>query len=395
MPKTNQSKGIAQNTRKRTNARGNQQKPRCKASTGAKTHTPKIIANSLFALTLTPLIGLEVEQKFDKPKKVYGSDDYNKMYKDLFECVQTGLTIINGKGSPWNPINEGYDIAFSLKYILNVFKHNLLPEDFEFNIDEVDGEYYFTVYSPFFGTKENWNFYEIKPIVKYLEKTDTKLYNLFIKFLKCFMTITEINDWRDFFYAEEQIEEQLNNWFEDRAGDVENEEEENIMQEEYKLAFDCVQDYKKGEPAQYIKKVGASEFHNVDYFIKKIKTLGFADPVIDWMLKTCEFLKLSCGSVHQFVYQEFQDSDDGDGLAFYDQHTIIWDAEDYYTSEIDAMVESTAIGIGVVPPVMHFHLKKDSKKYDFGWIEKSKNWILEFDKVYQGFLELNKIIKKL
>lgn len=394
MPKTNQSKTVTQQPRKRSDARSNKQKPRCKASVRSKTITSKVIANSLFALTLTPLIGFEVEQKLEKPKKVYAQEDYTKMYSDLFECVQTGLKLINGEGSSWNPINNGYDIAFSLKYVINVFKHNLLPEGFDFNIDEVDGEYYFTAYTPCYVSKENWHSYEIKPVVKYLEKTDTKLYKLFIEFLKCFITITEINDWRDCFYAEEYIAEQLDNWFDEKAEYVENEEEESIMHSEYQLALATVEEYKNGEPAQYIKKVSSATFHNVDYFINKINNLGFSDPVIDWMLKTCEFLKLKVGSLNEFVYQEFQESDEGDGLALYDQHTIIWDSEDYYTKEIESIIESSATGMGVLPPIIHFHLRKDSKSYDFNRIEQSKNWLIEFDKVFESFYELSNKLKK-
>lgn len=397
MPQKIKHKRTAQRSRKGINGRKNDTGNGRQAGR-TKKEASRVIANSIFALTLLPKPSLEVLNKTGGSGWSYSGqrdDDYYQMYEELFQAYRAGIKIVTGEPTFMDPLKEGFDIGFALSYVMNGFKNNILPKGFDFNIDRGhDGSYYFSIYSvcPF---PEYWHCFEVAPVLRRLRKINKKLHDTFIIFLSCFMKHTGISGWWNggMGYAEYQLEEELNAWDEYHTDDDTDEDAEGSNNANYNAAVETYESYKNGEAHEYAVLIKKTKAISTEHLLKKLQRFNSRNPLVVWMKEVCDFMKMPY-CVQDFYYDEIME--DGEGLEFDQQVSIVWDFDDAYSSCQKSSIDSVASCCGVYPPIASIALTDVSKELDLDWLKNAAAWTEKLTNLYDSFNSiLNKSYKKI
>lgn len=375
MPKTTNTRSAARRTRKSPNAGKNKKRQGRQASCRSGKVSTQVIGNSVFALVMQPKPGVEVLEKMEgKKKRSYhdDTDDYYQMYADLLECFQNALPLVTGEKSVFDPLANGMEIGAALSYVSNVFKNNILPEGFEFNVDRNDDGYYFTIYKEcnFAGY---WHAFEIKQIVYRLRKTNPKLHDLFISFIACFMRKADIMAWWNggMGYAEYMLEEEVNDWDNYHGMDTTDESSEENMKA-YQSAVKTLENYTSGEAKEYQDLISNAKHRTLHSILKSLERFNSRNKIVQWMKEVCNFLLLP-GCVSDFTYPEMEEEQET-GLSFDQQVAIIWDWDDEYTSQQSQSIDAQASGIGVCYPMINMGIMRFTKSIDFEDLKKRCSW---------------------
>ncbi len=386
MPKTINKTRTAQRTRKSIYAGKNRKKQGRKRSGGNKAQGPRVIANSIFALTLQPKYGYEVMQKVEG-NDFSNDEDYGRMYKDLLLATRHALKLVKNETSTFDPLAGGFDWSTSFVMVINMFKNNIVPKGYEFNIDgNAEEGYYFTCFKavafPF-----AWHTFEIKTPVKYLRR-NKKLHDLFIQLMSCLYKKTGINTWWDsaYGYADvmlDDIDEAMNYYGLD--------EEEDEYELRKKELTELKESYTKGEVYKYKLLLRNSDFIKPENLLKQLSKFRKTNPVIIWMYKACEFLKLQ-GNINDYVYEEYVQ--DEEGLRMEDQAAIIWSYDDImYRYQSEAM-DNDAGNMGVIEPYLNFPISKDNRFIDMEDLPEREQWLTKLSRLQDDYtLMLKKIMK--
>lgn len=386
MPKTITRKRIARAVRKGINAGKNQSRPRRTRSNGTAEKAARIIANSLFALTLKERPAIEIADKLSTKKQLHldSDDDFYKIYKDLLKILHHAIPLITGEKTKFDPLTEGFDIGFAMHYIIKCFENNIQPKGYDYSIDKDGNGYYFTIYKEC-DFKEYWHAFEIQPVVHYLKKNKA-LHDLFISFIRSLMLYTDIQLWWQgtIAFADEWLEERI----------VYMEEEGEIEEpEDLEKAKSTLHSYKQGEAKKYQNLLTRAATFSPEQLLQKLQRFNARNKVVIWMKEACVFMQLP-GNMSDFHYPEFiEDISDGEGLHFPDQASIIW-AWDEYATMAGEWMDDVANNCGVIPPLLNFHITTETKSFDFAEFDKRSGWPHELTIIQTKYNALVESIKK-
>lgn len=395
MSKKIKDRRSAQKVRSTSDGRNNQKKQGRKVSNDDKTQTPRVIANSLFALTLNEKSGIEVSlNQCNSNVFAENTNGIEELYYDLLNTFQTALKLYTGEITTVDPYKSGMSIDNSILYLINGFKNSILPFGFELNVDyRHDKGYHFTIFKEI-ETPCYWMTFEIKPIVKKLYITNIDLHEFFIIFLKSFMEYTKILNWYNggLGYAEYAVEEHLEDWesFEDEFNTPEEAEKERRK----RLA--TVWQYQHGEVKKYQKYICEAKPIPVEELLLELSRFNKRNKIVQWMYEACEFLKIET-NIWEFIYEEaFGEDRDGfeEGIRVEQQATIIWDSSDIYSVTEEETLEAESSAAGVQNAFLNIHITKDIKTIDWSTINEQTTWIDRLEKLNESYTKLIRSIKR-
>ena len=138
MPPTINSKKTTSRTREGIKRRGNKKRPGRKPVLRSKAHSPRVIANSIFALTNKPkpAIAVSMIHSGKKSPTSYLDEDYGKMYHDILKCAQRAILLATGDVTTFDPLKQGFDLSESFDFVFKMLKRNVIPKDWEYNIEQ-------------------------------------------------------------------------------------------------------------------------------------------------------------------------------------------------------------------------------------------------------------------
>lgn len=350
----------------------------------AKPKAPAVIANSIFALTLSSKPGLEVLEKIDGKKSRYRLDaqeDYYQMYDDLLAAYKRALWNVKGETTEFDPLTAGLGIGNALNYVLKGFEENILPKYFEYNIDRDNDYYYFTVYR-YCDFPDFWHAFEIKPVVNHLRRSKP-LHDLFVRVMAYLSCRLSILTWYNggCGYSDYIFEERVENWemeegalYPDPDADEERKRSAFENRSRYLEAKRCLADYKTGQAKKYqrlLEKYRAPSRESIMKRIARLNSSQKKSPIASFIVEAMEFSK-ETGSLNDYQYHELLGEDSQDGLTLDRQVTIIWDWEDEFTEMEMEVIDVDAGNFGVLPPVAHCFFTPESNR---AFLDKMNEWM--------------------
>jgi hypothetical protein len=365
---------------------------------------PRVLANSIFALTLDAKPGLEVLTiTAGKKSLLQGEDDYFRIYSDLFPVMKHAVKLATGEHTEYDPLLDGQTIGWSLGYLVRIFKTQVLPKDYEFRIDKSDQHgYHFTIYRycPF---NDFWHAFEVKPVIEDLKKTNCRLHDLFISFLNYFLEKTGIDAWWNgaLGYAEYALEEEVFNW-EDNVGPIaapkkaskQEKKEAEQSRVQYEQANLAIKEYKTGDPVKY-KKLILSNRVSKTAILSALAHTKVNHPIVNWMLRAMDFMEAP-GSIREYMYRDYFDDENIEGLMFDEQVALLWDWQDPYSRLQGEGLDANAQGVGIHPPLLHYPITLDTKKIDVAQLNERVRWPAKLSDLWNGYATIveNKLKKK-
>lgn len=410
-------------SRLRTHSRRRKNKPqqRRPGRRGPAQNSPKVIADSLFALTLKPKGWAEIASvNPDNTRESEKEKDLRNMYSDLVKAYNQGAkhwrvpTIVLDRKI--NPIKGS-------AVVLEAFKKNICPEGFNVNIDQHSRKgrslgYHFTIYKEDQTFSECWHFFEIKHVLAKLKKNDKKLHDFFIVFLASF--IKKLNlptyynygmDWgamylEDHFYGAQlrlkTLSEQLKNLSKPIEIEIGADVDDDIMDDRDEISINeqiqevedhittvkaTITDYKEGEAANTAKLIKSVNVRSPQSLLNTLKGFPAQNKLVGFMKQACELMKKKA-TLADFCY-EYADDVDGDGLRFDMQVAVIWDWHDHFSKYqmegIDSMVQCA----GVFYPTLHAQIVPDKFTLDKKAFMDSITWPKSLTELFTRFLKIS------
>jgi len=381
MPSRSNHPKNARPTRIRVAGRQNKTKHGRKECIGATQENPAVIANSIFALTLTDKPAIKVKAIKSGGKLRFDDEDYDQMYKDVLNAVQNAVYLVTGERTTFNPLHSGFDLSQSFDFVLNMFRNQVLPEKWNFNIEKypVDykgGRYHLVIYHDC-EFQTFWHAFSIRPLVLGLQ-ADKKLHDLFIKFLWNFIHKTKIDCWWGgaLGYCDENsmIDE-----FEQHEFDSDEEWLDALVS-----LHITIDDYEKGNAKKYEKLLKNQPIVPVDTLRKEISKFSARNKLVKWMMDACEFMEVPY-SLTDFVYPEFQDEEGFDALMFDSQSGVLWDVTDEYSLTQERFLDSIAQGCGIFYPIYNFRIDHLTTSINIEEIKKAILWPQQLTKLFHSF----------
>lgn len=412
MPKKIRHKASPLSSRKGSNGRKNRKGHGRPESGGSETGAPRVIANSLFALTLKDKPGIEIENKttdnnFRRISSYLAEDDYDQMYQDLLACFKNAVKVVLKERTGFDPLASGLGIGAALYYVTDGFKNQICPKGFKVNIDREDNEYFFTIFTEC-SYGDFWHFFEIRHVVEYLYKHNKKLHNLFLVFIKSFSVCCGIDFWFDdsMAYAGTWLEEHVEEWqdnFETEEFDHENDEHGDGPQltvqgvSNYNDCVKALHDYKEGKAMQYQERLEAITPVSPGVLLKKLSQFNQRNRLVKFMIAACDLMKLPF-RLPDFVYpvKNHEDEYNDVNLALDMQQNIIWDVDDEYTQRQCEAIDANA-NEGVYQPFAAISFRKNTKTVDLDRLHEAVKYphlITELWKVYAAVAEVYKPKKR-
>lgn len=389
MPVKIRPRRSTQRPRKNSVRRKNKQAKGRKRPGRPKPKASRVIANSVFALTLQAKPGFEVQQK--SRERVTGryyhapdEDDFVKMYHDIGAAFRAVYNLTHTDKTRFDPLKAGLPIGPSMASIINAFKRDIMPllPGFEFDIERDGDTYMFVVHKPaeFAWT---WPAFEIKYIVTELERKNPKLLSLFLAFMDSLINDCGIPGWWQFDESW-RLEEQLLNM------DMEYEDinEEECIRHTRDLER-TIRLYKTGRANDYEDLLRTARNRSVSSLEKSLKKFSKRNPLVSWLYEALEFLKMDY-SMHDFEYRPEGEEAYDEGLPFGEQSAVIWDWEDLYTNSITEMLDATAQGTGVLSPVAWGLIKPDCKAFNIEKLINAHRWppaLIKLQRSYNALLK--------
>ncbi|MFL5810054.1 MAG: hypothetical protein ACJ749_11075 [Flavisolibacter sp.] len=395
MPQTTKQKNASRSTRSRFHRRKNRSECRRTGSERAKQEDPRVIANSVFALTLQQKPGIEVFDKTEINCSYGEQDDYYAMYRDLLAAYQKAMKLL-GNETKADPLKDGLSIATCLMYVINGFRNNVLIAGYELRIDKNYDHYYFTMYLSC-DFPDWWHAFEIMPVVEYLKRKSPKLHDLFLSFISYMKTRLDISTWYNGgcgyaeYYVDEAIE--IDIW-QDNHGpiyaepDATKEEKRDAKEprQKYEQLLDDFNNYNAGVIHEYelfLRHIGP----DVRYIKSHLSCFDKKIAIVAWMKEMLEFMK-EPGSVSDYHFSELIDGEEYEGITFDRQVTIIWDWHDGYTAlEMDS-IDADATSLGTLPPIFHYRVSKHTKQMNLDKYHDWQTWPMRFSKLWEKYRDI-------
>ncbi len=396
MPQATKQRRSSRTVRESINARGIKARPRCQGGSRTTAQAPRIIANSLFALTLKPIPGVAFDLKKPLSKnRFHSEDDYEQMYHDLLKCVQHALKL-QGVETKADPYAAGIDLSASLVFVTSLFEHEILPGKLHgeyqwlYNIDKDDHGYYFTIYK-YCEMQQYWHAFEIKHVVKYLYTRNKPVHDIFIRFLKTFMAYTDIKAWYNgaLGYADYWFDEEIEFWWDNH----DKTDKDDISA--YKEALKTRAVYATGEAKRYQLLLEKTTAENPAKLIDELLKFSKKNKLVNWMIEACAFMQKRHAYINGFIYEE---DDAQEGLKFDQQVGIIWDWDDEYTHAQSEAMDSDANSVGICSPCFFYHITPHTERFDKQELHEAIKIPLQIDKLFDHYYDavnpLNKDAKR-
>lgn len=382
MPKKNQTARAARKAGKDLLSRKNKKKQGRKGGRRPDPHTPAVIANSIFALTLNSIPGVVVEG--NKTLQIGAS----KMYKDLSLCYQQ---LVSSLGVA--PKLPAEDKPADLKVSdLMILIRRALHQKMDFNIEFIEKNYcivlyYRCMYANYLPSIQVGN-----ALLK-VKKEAPRVHDLFISFLKRFISVTKIDVWYD-----SNLQHSIG-CLEDTLFQNQQEAEEygpdNVDPEWIEEAKKDLELYEKGSPAEYTKLLlKGKRIDSVDDILKALSRFRKKHPLLTVIKKGCAIIDPSC-SMYKYGYNPDKDSDeeydDNYCLEFANQAMIHWKYEGPVCDEFDSWIDCQA-NEGVKEPICSVIIHPKAKqKLNEDEFSKMCEWP---SKLVEFFSNANEILNK-
>ncbi|MEO6610716.1 MAG: hypothetical protein ABIT05_01245 [Chitinophagaceae bacterium] len=339
------------------------------------------------------------------------------MYRDLVAAYNRGMDIVGGEKIS---LNKKAGAAHGVSEVVKLFKTNLCPDGWDFNIDEHFGKksrsvrYHFTIYreAPF---PNYWHFFEIKPIVKMLATKNPRLHDFFIVFLSSFIDKCGLPTWfnggmryadyhlPDHYYQlehhlkhketelktprkEKRVKIAIADIGDPYADDEDPAEiKENLSDtiEKIKARMDRIRvtldDYEKGDAHRYAKLLATIKPRSPQSLLKSLQRFPGQHKLVKFMKQACEFMKRKA-RVEDFCYH-YTEGHDQVGLGFDLQVTVMWNWSDHFTDCHCEMMDSVSQGCGVFSPTLHARFMPGVFKLDMEELKKSVDWTKELTSI--------------
>ena len=379
MPAKINTKKTTQRSRKGSSKRDNQPAAGRKAGCRKKADAPRIIANSIFALTLKEKAAIQVTNFLSEKGRASADDDYEKMYADILLVVQRAVFLATGQVSTFNPYKNGFDLSESFDFVLRVFKENVLPKGWDYNIEKDwrHGDYQLVIYeSCYFDA--TWHVFPICHVVKKLMKKNQALHDMFVSFICNFYHHTGMFTWWNGglgYIDDESMRDHLLN------RDFDDEEEQFKAEAELEA---CIFSYNKGEAKAYESLLKSLSVVSVDQLREDLARFSKRNPLVRWMYSALDVMDQKY-SLNDYVYPELHEEGNTEGLMFDMQLGIHWDINDCMCKEQEEYLDSEAQGCGIIDPIYHFRFKKDTEVFSKEEILKALDYPKQFTKLYNDY----------
>lgn len=379
MPQNSKHIPVTSTTRKSAVKRKNKQVARCKEGAGKPAQDPAIIANSIFALTLPQR----------KAYELWVNDEVSPFEKSTGEIADDLLAAVNRafvlKGKQKVTIAKAADTKQKLEFVLAQFKQHILPEGYEFNINKDEsGRYYFLMYKPVeFG--EYWHTFHIKPVMKWLEKKDPQLTEIFLDVIDLLVSHCDFNIWYGSWYPYDMFindEWASDDYICNNLESCETDEERLEMSQKWAALKQC---YKSGEAFHLQKRISKrkSNIKKVNEFLKQQRTT----PFITWLRMAAEIINdgkclqnFKCEELHEF---------DTDGMFHLEDQVMILYDEDWLFDEGCEYVDNDANNFGVEYPFNCIPVSATNRFIADSDLAKDEMWMLKISSLYQFFHQLS------
>jgi len=396
-------------SRLRTHSRRRKNKPqqRRPGRRGPTQNSPKVIADSLFALTLKPKGWAEIASvNPDNTRESEKEKDLRNMYSDLVKAYNQGAKLWR---VPKIVLDRKINPIKGSAVVLEAFKKNICPEGFNVNIDQRSRKgrsvgYHFTIYKEDQTFSECWHFFEIKHVLAKLKKNDKKLHDFFIVFLASFIKKLNLPTYynygmdcgamylEDHFYGLQYRLKQLNEQLKKSSKPIEIDEKsinEEIKElEERAISIkSTIQDYNEGEAANTAKLIKAVKERTPQSLLNTLKGFPAQNKLVGFMKQACELMKKKA-TLADFCY-ECADDVDGDGLRFDMQVAVIWDWHDHFSKCQMEGIDSMVQGAGVFYPTLHARIVPDKFTLDKKAFMDSITWPKSLTELFIRFLKIS------
>lgn len=365
---------------------------------------PAVIANSAFALTLKPKTWacLSEELASDQDPLQIG------MYKDMVSAYNHGAELV---GAVKIPFKKNDATTAGIAGVLALFNKNVCPKGFDVNIDEHYNKktkkkhFHFSVYKTC-DFPAYWHFFEIKHVVNVLSKTNPKLHDLFIVFLRSFIHYSSIPCWFDGPMVNAEFT--LSSYVEELRDVIKKESEQEVqnvcertgytMDQMRKRLSDIeksMKEYSTGQAQEYMQLLIKTKPLKPHYILRSLKKFPGQNKVVRFMKSGCELMKEKVG-VQDFSY-DYADGYDSEGLSFSEQVSIIWDWSDHISATQGRNIVETANSLGVFSPTLcarfmptgTFDLDMDRLTKSLEWPKKLSALQVLFQEITERFTDYN------
>lgn len=344
MPKNSNTR-TSRKTRKNLLQRKNRKKQGRAGRRRPEPNAPAIIANSLFALTLNPVPGVVVESNKSLQNGAF------KIYDDLLLCLNK---IISSSGEiPKLPADD-LPIERKLDALMGLIKRAL---KLEFNVELIEKKFCVVVYHKC----DYVNYlpaFQVGPSLLKVKKQNPRIHDLFVSFLKTFVSVACVDTWFDFAFenSREYLKDTI--WQYENDGDYRQDIDPDWMDEAKK----DLEEYETGLPTVYQKLLRRTKNpKSAADLLKSANRFKAKHPLLKLIRKGCEVLDPRF-SMWKYNYNpdiDNQDEDNRDGysLEFINQAMICWKyggpVDDEYNSWIDSHANEAGVDLPICKSVIH------------------------------------------
>lgn len=373
MPNKTVKRRATQKTRKGAAAGEKGKGEGCKRCNGGGENNSKVIANSVFALTLPVRKAYQVKDSismFEKP--------IEEITIDLLNCVNRSLVLLK---KPKMIINKGLHHHQIMEQVIARLKSDILPSGYSFEINkDHHGTHFFTLYKTVsFG--DFWHTFPVKPALDQLKK-HPHLKECFLDIMYLFIQQLDMNCWWGNWYPFDFVlHDQVGfiDWFEN-SFDSEDEEEK---EKRWNAWQELQKDYDKGEAHQCMKSLQSRKV-NLKKMMALMKRTRSKIPVVIWMKEALALLETG-RSISDYNNTFWEDSihDDG-GIRLTDQVIVLWNEDELYDIGCE-QVDAEWNNMGCQEPCNHYHLWSGRKSLDFSKLKEEEEWLLKVSVLNQNY----------
>ncbi|MGN6435974.1 MAG: hypothetical protein ACTHMM_05545 [Agriterribacter sp.] len=379
------ARGARRNLRKRNLKKGN----RRQAGNRSTKAINKIIGSSLYALKFDTIPGVVVEKKFDGKWKGDGDDDYDAMYNDLFAAYKRYCVLTGNEISKFDPLAAGVDLGKSLFLITQRMKE-AVPHGYHISIDKnIDSSgYCFTIYKEV-DFQQYWHYFNIEPVIKYLEKKDPELLWLFVSAINALVSYCDFQTWRwlygfDIVVDDWSREDYIRGW-------SENGEHEQSLEKEF---TEEVQKYTTGPAAKYYDFIKGKKCQkDPKKLLSEIKSLRRRNPIKNWITAAAQLVN-DKWRIRDFCFDgdasEYEDAP----VRLHDQITIIWSDDDNVYKITCEYMDNEAANFGTEAAIINFPVSKKTKAIDLQNYKEGEKWMSKIDDLFQQYQDVIKYVEQ-
>lgn len=380
MPSKTISRAATRTTRTNSLQKQRAKRNGCKASNGAATKAPRILAHSFHSLKLTARTGVEVAMTVagTMPDGLHLGD----MYGDLVAIYARLQQLLNGEKTSYNPLALGFPMHQALPMIVTALK-NFTPAGWSSSIQKnsMREEYLFVIYKDC-DFQCAWHYFPVKPIVNKL-KRNKRLLEVYLEFIKKFSSSCKIDKWSqhglgyaEMMYVEDKLENLHEYW-----------DNEDDIAAETTVIKDAIASYQCGEAYEWMRRINNAELLTDDALLAKIKSCK-KSALRDWMLETMKAVSSIFNTGHYSPDYDFGEFSSDDQVWLRDQVIIVWEVEDVFFNEQAEYLDAMVSNAGITEPIAYIEFSKSAGKQEkllYNNSTEMEQWPSLIEKAFQTY----------